>query len=84
MTRTALEEFCKSLLASDQVIIEATANGMGVSRLLAPFVTRMIIARGQQIDDDHRRESGGGRRDRGGDWPHRRFESPQNLVSHLG
>jgi hypothetical protein len=52
------------LLASDQVIIEATANSMGVSRVLALFVARVIIARGQQIDDDHRRESGGRRRHR--------------------
>jgi transposase len=44
MTRTALEGFGKSLLASDQVIIEATANSMGVSRVLAPFAARVIIA----------------------------------------
>jgi hypothetical protein len=32
MTRTALEGFGKSLLASDEVVVEATANSMGVSR----------------------------------------------------
>jgi hypothetical protein len=84
MTRTALEGFGKSLLASDQVIIEATANCMGVSRVLAPFVARVIIAGGQQIDDDHRRESGGRRRDRGGDRRHRPVQSPQKLVSYFG
>ena len=36
MTRTALEGFGKSLLASDEVAIEETANSMGVSRVLAP------------------------------------------------
>jgi hypothetical protein len=37
MTRTALEGFGKS----DEVVIEATANSMGVSRVLAPFVARV-------------------------------------------
>src|SRR5215831_9065769 len=40
MTRTALEGFAKTLLASDQVVVEATANSMAVSRVLAPFVAR--------------------------------------------
>jgi len=30
MTRTALEGFGKSLLASDEVVVEATANSMAV------------------------------------------------------
>jgi transposase len=38
MTRTALEGFGKTLLATDEVVIEATANSMAVSRVLAPFV----------------------------------------------
>ena len=49
MTRTALEGFGKSLLASDEVVIEATANSMGVSRVLAPFVARVIIANPLQV-----------------------------------
>jgi hypothetical protein len=49
MTRTALEGFAKSLLASDEVVIEATANSMGVSRVLAPFVARVIIANPLQV-----------------------------------
>src|SRR5215472_10915769 len=49
MTRTALEGFGKKLLASDEVVIEATANSMGVSRVLAPFVARVIIANPLQV-----------------------------------
>lgn len=37
MTRTALEGFGKSLLAADEVIIEATGNCMAVSRVLSPL-----------------------------------------------
>ena len=33
MTRTALEGFGKSLLASDEVVIEATGNCMALSRV---------------------------------------------------
>src|SRR5271165_3855591 len=49
MTRTALQGFGKSLLASDEVVIEATANSMGVSRVLTPFVARVIIANPLQV-----------------------------------
>jgi transposase len=49
MTRTALEGFGKNLLASDEVVIEATANSMAVSRVLAPFVARVIIANPLQV-----------------------------------
>ena len=49
MTRTALEGFGKSLLASDEVVVEATANSMAVSRVLAPFVARVIIANPLQV-----------------------------------
>ena len=44
MTRTALEGFGKSLLATDEVVIEATSNRMAVSRVLSPFVKRVVIA----------------------------------------
>ncbi|MET4222490.1 hypothetical protein ABIB00_007728 [Bradyrhizobium sp. LB14.3] len=33
MTRTAFEGFCKALLASDEVVHEATANSMVASRV---------------------------------------------------
>ncbi|WP_247409464.1 IS110 family transposase [Bradyrhizobium sp. 150] len=49
MTRTALEGFGKTLLASDEVVVEATGNSMAVSRVLAPFVARVIIANPLQV-----------------------------------
>ncbi|WP_313802559.1 IS110 family transposase [Sphingobium sp.] len=49
MTRTALEGFGKSLCASDEVVIEATGNCMAVSRVLSPFVTRVVIANPLQV-----------------------------------
>lgn len=53
MTRTALEGFGKTLLASDEVVVEATANSMAVSRVLAPFVARVIIANPLQVKCPH-------------------------------
>lgn len=44
MTRTGLEGFGKTLLANDEVVLEATGNSMAVLRVLAPFVARVIIA----------------------------------------
>jgi transposase len=49
MTRTALEGFGKNLLATDEVVIEATGNCMAVSRVLSPFVKRVIIANPLQV-----------------------------------
>lgn len=49
MTRTALEGFGKSLLATDAVVIEATGNCMAVSRMLSPFVKRVVIANPLQV-----------------------------------
>jgi transposase len=49
MTRTALEGFGKDLLATDEVVIEATGNCMAVSRVLTPFVKRVIIANPLQV-----------------------------------
>ncbi|MGY4281653.1 hypothetical protein ACVWXO_000873 [Bradyrhizobium sp. LM2.7] len=73
MTRTALEGFSKTLLASDEVVVEATGNSMAVSRVLAPFVARVIIANPLQVKGDrpgsrqdrqdrcrHARQSAGG------------------------
>jgi len=37
MTRTALEGFGRGLLATDEVVIEATGNCMAVSRVLSPL-----------------------------------------------
>ena len=49
MTRTALEGFGKSLQATDEVVIEATGNCMAVSRVLSPFVKRVVIANPLQV-----------------------------------
>ncbi len=49
MTRTALEGMGKSLRSTDEVVIEATGNSMAVSRVLAPFVARVIIANPLQV-----------------------------------
>ena len=49
MTRTALEGFGKSLLATDEVVIEATGNCMAVSRVLSPFAKRVVIANPLQV-----------------------------------
>lgn len=49
MTRTALEGFGKSLQAADEVVIEATGNCMAVSRVLSPFVPRVVIANPLQV-----------------------------------
>jgi len=49
MTRAALEGFGKSLQAADKVVIEATGNCMAVSRVLSPFVQRVVIANPLQV-----------------------------------
>ncbi len=49
MTQTALEGFGKTLLATDEVVIEATGNCMAVSRMLSPFVKRVVIANPLQV-----------------------------------
>ena len=49
MTRTGLVGLGKSLLATDEVVIEATGNCMAVSCVLSPFVRRAIIANPLQV-----------------------------------
>ncbi|AMA60189.1 hypothetical protein BCCGELA001_30845 [Bradyrhizobium sp. CCGE-LA001] len=49
MTRSALQVFGKILLASDDDVVEVTANSIAVSRGLVPFVPRMIIANPLQV-----------------------------------
>ena len=49
MTRTGLEGLGKSLLSTDEVVIEATGNCTAVSRVLSPFVRRVIIANPLQV-----------------------------------
>ena len=43
-TRSGLEGFSRSLLKTDEVVIEATGNAMVVSHLLTPYVARVVIA----------------------------------------
>ena len=43
MTRTALEGFGKKLLATDEVVIEATGNAWRCRGCWRPFVTRVVI-----------------------------------------
>lgn len=49
MTRSALEGFGKTLLPSDEIVVEATANSMAVVRVLSPFVARVVIANPLQV-----------------------------------
>ena len=49
MTRTALEGFGRQLLKTDEVVIEATGNCMAVSRVLSPYVKRVVIANPLQV-----------------------------------
>jgi len=49
MTRTGLEGFGQSLRATDEVVVEATGNSMALSRVLSPFVARVIIANPLQV-----------------------------------
>jgi transposase len=49
MTRTALEGFGKSLLSTDEVVLEATGNTMAAARVLSAFVSRVVIANPLQV-----------------------------------
>ena len=49
MTRTALEGFGRQLLKTDEAMIEATGNCMAVSRVLTPYVARLVIANPLQV-----------------------------------
>ena len=49
MTQTALEGFGRQLKKTDEVVIEATGNGMAVSRILSPYVKRVVIANPLQV-----------------------------------
>ena len=49
MIRTGLEGFGKSLQVIDEVVIEPTGNCMAVSRVLSPFVARVVIANPLQV-----------------------------------
>ena len=44
MTRTALKGPGGGLHSTDEAIVEATGNAMAASRVLSPFVARVVIA----------------------------------------
>jgi len=44
-----LDEFGESLRSTDEVVIEATGNSLALSRVLTPFVSRVIIANLLQV-----------------------------------
>lgn len=46
---TGRERRGRTLLATDEVVIEATGNCMAVSRVLAPFMKRVVIANPLQV-----------------------------------
>ena len=49
MTRSALENFGRSLTKEDEVVVEATGNAMAVVRVLTPYVARVIVANPTQV-----------------------------------
>src|SRR5438270_1819062 len=49
MTRSALENFGRSLTKEDEVVVEATGNAMAVVRMLTPYVARVIVANPTQV-----------------------------------
>jgi hypothetical protein len=49
MTRSALENFGRSLTKEDEVAVEATGNAMAVVRVLTPCVARVIVANPTQV-----------------------------------
>lgn len=59
MTRTALEDFGKTLEATDEAATEATGDVMAAARALSPFLARVAIAnpRARRICIDRRPKS---------------------------
>lgn len=49
MTREHLEDFARTLLPSDHVVVEATGNATAVVELLAPRVARVAVANPLQV-----------------------------------
>lgn len=43
-TPEALRLFGESLQPTDQVVLEATSNALGIARILEPFVDRVVLA----------------------------------------
>ncbi len=51
----ALELFAQSLVASDEVAIEATANALAITRIIEPHVRRVVLANPTAVRETSRR-----------------------------
>lgn len=51
----ALELFARSLIDSDQVVIEATANAVAIARIIEPHVRRVVLANPKAVRETSRR-----------------------------
>jgi transposase len=51
----ALELFAQSLIPSDQVVIEATANAVAIGRIIEPHVRRVVLANPKAVRETSRR-----------------------------
>nr|MBA3587431.1 IS110 family transposase [Chloroflexota bacterium] len=49
MTRDHLEDFARTLLPTDHVVVEATGNATAVTEILAPHVARVAVANPLQV-----------------------------------
>jgi transposase len=54
-TPAALELFARSLAASDEVAIEATANALAIARIIEPHVRRVVLANPKAVRETSRR-----------------------------
>jgi transposase len=51
----ALELFAQSLVATDEVAIEATANALAIARIIEPHVRRVVLANPKAVRETSRR-----------------------------
>jgi hypothetical protein len=49
MTRDHLEDFARTLLPTDDVVVEATGNATAVAEIVAPHVARVAVANPLQV-----------------------------------
>jgi transposase len=54
-TPAALELFARSLAATDEVAIEATANALAIARIIEPHVRRVVLANPKAVRETSRR-----------------------------
>ena len=50
-----LELFARSLVDSDEVVIEATANALAIARIIEPHVRRVVLANPKAVSETSRR-----------------------------